>query len=432
MNYEENLEKIREIIKVYLKETEEDFDKRKIKIPLMIPSYDDKEIMQVIDSLLKKQITLNLKSNTKVSQFEENWANYIDTKEGIMFNSGSSANLIALKILTNPSIKDYIKPGSEIITPALTWTTTVAPIWCAGCKPVFIDVDLDTFTIKTDEIEKAITDKTRAIMPVHLLGYPCDMEKIMEIAKKHNLFVIEDCCEAHGAEINGKKVGSFGDLSTFSFFFSHHLTTMEGGIILTNNEEYAEIARTMRSQGIMRNAKNEEFEKKYLDNEKYKDIDKKYLFINLGYNLRPTEINGGFGLEQFKKFNSFLEAREENGEFFLKNFEKFSDYISLPKIKEGIKHAWFSFPIFVKKNAPFSRKDFEKFLNEKGMETRQIMSGNITKQPAFELFESATSNLKNTELIHKNAFFFGNYPKIKEKEKAYILNCFEEFFSRFK
>jgi len=407
MNQEETLSKIRELTKAYFNGSNEDFEARKIKIPLMIPTYDHEEVMQIIDSLFKKQLTLNQYVSNKVGNFEDLWADFIGVKNGIMYNSGSSANLIALSILTNPSLDNNIEPGSEIITPALTWTTTVSPIFNINCKPVFVDVDMDTFTVDPDEIEKAISPKTKAIMPVHLLGYPCDMDRIMEIAKKHNLFVIEDCCEAHSAELNGKKVGSFGDVSTFSFFFSHHLSTIEGGMVLTDNDEYAELARIMRSQGVMRNVKSKEYENRYYENEAYKKIDPKYLFVNIGFNFRPMELQGGFGIEQFKKFNCFLKAREDNANFFLKEFEKFSDHIALPKLKENMKHAWFAFPIMVKENAPFTRKELETFLNEKTIETRQIMSGNILRHPALKLFEhGVVGDLKNTNYIHDNAFFF--------------------------
>lgn len=402
------------------------------KIPLMKPYYDHLEIMQVIDSLLKKNLTLNQSNGNKVQVFEDLWKDYIGKKEGMLVNSGSSANLLALQVLRNPLIQNHILADSEIITPALTWTTTVSPIWAVGCKPVFVDVDLNDYTIDPAEIEKAISPKTRAILLVHLLGYPCNMEKIMAIAKKHNLFVIEDCCEAHGAEFNGGKAGSFGDLSTFSFFFSHHLTTIEGGMILTDNTLYAEIMRTMRSQGVIRNCRNEEYKNSYFNNPKYKDIQKAYLFSNIGFNLRPTELNGGFGIEQFRKFPEIVAARKHNAEFFIREFSKYSKWLRLPKVAPQAKHAWFGMPIFVEENAPFSRAELEEFLNKNGIETRQIMTGDVTKQPAVELFESRTvGDLRNSKLIHKQAFFFGNHPGIRESERQYVLNCFKEFLGKY-
>jgi len=431
MHYEETLDGIRRIVREYLAGTQDSIDTKDMRVPLMVPCYGEEEILQVVDSLLTKRITLNQTASNKVGAFETEWAGYIGTSEAVMFNSGSSANLIALMVLTNPGIENPMPPGTEVITPALTWTTTVAPIWCANCVPVFVDVDLETFTMRTEDIERAITQNTRAIMPVHLLGYPCDMENILRIAEKHGLYVVEDCCEAHGASIDGRKVGSYGHLSTFSFFFSHHLSTIEGGMLLTNKVEYAEIARTMRSQGVMRNAKDKAFENKYLKDERYRNIDSRYLFVNLGYNLRPTELNGGFGLEQFRKFGSFLDARRANASYFMKSLEPYREWILLPRLKTGIEHAWFALPIFVKENAPFQRRELETYLNGKGIETRQIMAGDITQQPVMELFGSRNEELANTKRIHQNAFFFGNHPMIGEQERQYIMECFREFLARY-
>jgi CDP-6-deoxy-D-xylo-4-hexulose-3-dehydrase len=430
MDEETILKNIEKEVKNYLALTEK--KQTGSKIPLMKPYYDHLEIMQVMDSLLKKNLTLNQSNGNKVQIFEDLWKDYIGRKEGILVNSGSSANLLALQLLRNPTLPNHIKEGSEIITPALTWTTTVSPIWSVGCKPVFVDVDFNNYTILPEEIEKAITPKTRAILLVHLLGYPCDMEKIMAIAKKHNLYVIEDCCEAHGSEFNGKKAGSFGDLATFSFFFSHHLTTIEGGMVLTDNSHHAEIIRTMRSQGVIRNCRNEDYKNSYFNNPKYKHIQKAYLFSNMGFNLRPTELNGGFGIEQFKKFPSILSARRHNAEFFIKEFSKWSDWLKLTSVPHNVKHAWFGMPIYVTEKAPFTRAELEEYLNTKGIETRQIMTGDVTSQPAVEIFESRTvGDLKNTKLIHKNAFFFGNHPGIGEQERQYVLESFKEFLSKY-
>lgn len=432
MNYEETYKKIEHEIKQFFEHSRQQKEGPINRVALMEPFYDHREVMQVVDSLLRKEITLNQSKGNKVRTFEDLWKNYIGKKNGILTNSGSSANLLALHLLTNPSLPNALKPGDEIITPALTWTTTVSPIWAVGCVPVLVDVDPHSYCIDPAEIEKAITPKTRAIMPVHLLGYPCDMPRIMGIAKKHNLFVIEDCCEAHGASINGKRIGSFGDLATFSFFFSHHLTTMEGGMVLTDDDEHAEIMRTMRSQGVIRNAQNEEHKNRYYNNPKYSHIQKAYLFSNIGFNVRPTEINGGFGIEQFKKFEEILAARTFNAEFFLKEFSPYSKWIKLPNPKQGIKHAWFGMYLYVTEDAPFTRKELESFFNQKGIETRQIMTGDVTTQPVMELFpHRIVGDIKHTKDIHNRAFFFGNHPLFGEKERQYVLATFKEFVSKY-
>ena len=247
--------KIRNLIKEsFSYERAVKFISGKTAIPLMVPSYGWEEVCEALDSLLDTQVTMG----EKVKRFEAMFAEYIGVRFAIMVNSGSSANLLALSILTNPVLKNRIRPGDEIITPAVTWATTIYPIINCGAIPVLVDVDLETFNINVEEIKKAITDKTRAIMPVHLLGNPCDMDKIMEIAREHDLYVIEDACEAHGAEFKGQQVGSFGDMATFSFFFSHHISTIEGGMVLTNNEELAELAKALRVFGCVRDIKNKD------------------------------------------------------------------------------------------------------------------------------------------------------------------------------
>ena len=212
----------------------------------------------------------------KVNSFEEKFQDYVDSKNAIMVNSGSSANLLALSTLTNPLFENKIEKGSLIITPAVTWATTVSPIVNVGCKPLFVDVDLDTLCIDTDLLEESISEDTSCIMPVHLMGYPCDMKRISKIAKENNLRLVEDSCEAHGASQEGKKVGTFGDIGTFSFFLSHHITTMEGGMLVTNNEEIAEIAKSLRTFGWTR-----EMKKKDEINAEYSDVDPRFLFVNV-------------------------------------------------------------------------------------------------------------------------------------------------------
>jgi len=284
-------------------------------------------------------------------------------------------------------------------------------------------VDLETFNINTEEIEKAMTDKTRAIMLVHLLGNPCEMDRIMNIAMEHNLYVIEDACEAHGAEFRGRKVGSFGDLATFSFYFSHHLSTIEGGMVLTNSEELAELAKSLRVFGWIRDLKNKDKIAR-----EYEDIAPTYLFVNIGFNFRPTEIQGGFGIHQIKKLDKFIEIRRENAEFWAENLKQYKNYLLLHTEREGTKHVWFGCPITVKPDAPFSRKELVDFLEKKGVETRPIMSGNFDEQPAMRLFPyRKVGNLPNSRFIMRNSFFFGNHHGITQEEREAIVDYFREF-----
>ncbi|MFC1983975.1 aminotransferase class I/II-fold pyridoxal phosphate-dependent enzyme [Chloroflexota bacterium] len=424
MNRKDEIKKqIRDLTEEYFSQQPRgEFKLGSTKIPLITPSYGWEEVVEAIDSMLTTQVTMG----SKVKQFESMFANYIGVKHAVMVHSGSSANLLALSVLTNPALKNRIKPGDEIITPAVTWATTVWPIINCGIVPVLVDVDLGTFNISVDEIEKAITDKTRAIMLVHLLGNPCDMDKIMEIAKKHNLYVIEDSCEAHGAEFRGQKVGRFGDLSTFSFFFSHHITTIEGGMVLTNNEELAELAKSLRVFGGIRDLKDKDKIAR-----EHKDIDSRYLFLNIGYNFRPTEIQGAFGIHQTRKLNKFVEVRRRNADFWFENLKEYESYLLLHSEREGTKHAWFAYPITVKPNAPFTRKEMADFLEEKGVETRPIMTGNIDEQPAMRFFNyRKVGDLPNSRLIMRNSFLFGNHPGIGEEERKAIVEYIREFIGK--
>ncbi|MBM3229374.1 aminotransferase class V-fold PLP-dependent enzyme [Candidatus Parvarchaeota archaeon] len=395
------------------------FEGRKSKIPLNVPTYDVDEIMEAVDCLLSTRVTMG----QKTYQFERLFASFIGTKYSTMVNSGSSANLVALSILSNRATRGRIKPGDEIITPAVTWSTTVSPIHNIGAVPVLVDIDMESYTIDIDQIRKNITPKTKAIMPVHLLGNPADMKQIMEIAQQHGLFVVEDTCESHGAVLDGKKAGSFGDISTFSFFFSHHISTIEGGMLLTNNHEYSELSKALRAHGWTREMADR---KPYLD--KNPGIDPRFLFVNYGYNLRPTDLQGGFGIRQMEKIERLLEARRLNANYWCENLEKYSDSLMITRQRPGTLHSWYGFPITVRESAKFRREQLTAFLEKKGIETRPLMSGNIADQPMMGMMDYRKGSLENAQRIMKNSFFFGNHHWVKEKERQYVVECFDEFF----
>ncbi len=390
------------------------------KVSLGYPSYGWEEVYEALESMLEMKTTMG----EKVKKFEKLFAKYIGVKYALMVNSGSSANLLALSILSNPILKNKrIKENDEIITPAVTWSTTVFPIINIHAKPVFVDIDPRTYNIDTKKIEKAVTKKTKAILPVHLLGNPCKMDEIRKIAKKNNLYVIEDCCEALGAKIKKKKVGSFGDLSTFSFFISHHITTMEGGMLVTNNEKFYELGKSLRAHGWSRELKNKkEIEKKY------SNINSNFLFSNLGYNLRPTEIQGGFGIHQIKKLNQFLSIRKSNSDFWRKNLVKFSQFIELTYTETNNFHANMLFAIKVKKNNYFKKNDLVKHLEKKGIETRPVMAGNFAMQPVTKLIKFKISGkLNNSTDVMKNSFLIGNHQNIDSNSRKYVLEQITKF-----
>lgn len=391
-------------------------------IPLITPSYGWEEVTEAIDSLLSTRVTMG----AKVKQFESMFASYIGVKHAVMVNSGSSANLMALSALTNPVTKNHIKLGDEIITPAVTWATTVWPIIDCGAVPVLVDVELDTFNIDPREIRKAITPATRAIMPVHLLGNPCDMDEINKIAREHDLYVIEDACESHGAEFRGKKTGSFSDMSTFSFFFSHHMTTIEGGMVLTDNEELAELLRSLRVFGWIRDLKDKDKIAR-----KHEAIDPRFLFANTGYNFRPMEIQGAFGIHQLKKLDDFVEVRRKNADYWSNGLSRYEKYFLLHREREGTKHAWFGYPVTIKPSARFSRKELTDFLEAKKVETRPVMAGNIAEQPAMRrLNHRIVGKLPNSRLVMRNSFFFGNHQGIGTEEREAIVNYVSEFVDK--
>lgn len=417
--YDNDIKEINNLVKKIFNERKREFQPGLTKISMASPPYGHEEVIEAIDSMLSSWVTMG----KKVKEFEVQFAKYIGVKHAIMVNSGSSANLIALAILTNPKLDKRFSPGDEIITPALTWPTTVYPIINNNLKPVFVDVELSSYNIDVNKIENAITDKTKAIMLVHILGNPVNMEQINQIAKKHNLVVIEDSCEAHGAEFDNKKIGSFGDLSTFSFFVSHHITTMEGGMILTNNDDFFELGKALRAFGWIRDLKDKD---KFASNNP--DIDPRFLFVNLGFNLRPLEIQGAFGIHQIKKLDRFLELRRDNAKFWNEKFGKYQEWISLPIEEKKAKHAFFGYPILIKDNAPFSRKQLMDYLFAKNIEVRPIMSGNLLEHPSAKLFNYRVSgDTINASKIMRDGIFIPNHQDVQVQEREYIANCLSEF-----
>ncbi|MDP3999606.1 MAG: aminotransferase class I/II-fold pyridoxal phosphate-dependent enzyme [bacterium] len=403
---------------------------RKI-MPLMSRLYDESEIAEVVDTLLTPdKLTLNARGPLKIERFENLWSGYIGVKNGIMVNSGSSANLVAFYILTNPAIKNRLKPGDEVIVPALNWATSITPLYALGLKPVFVDVNLENYCMDPVALRKAISPRTKAILVIHLLGFPAEMTEIMKIAREHRLYVIEDCCESHGAEYRGKKVGSFGDISTFSFYLSHHITTLEGGMLMTNNNEFAELARIMRSQGVMRNVKNQRYKKAI--ERKYSNIDPRYLFVNTGYNFRPTEMEGAFGLVQFKRFRRYLKMREVNARRLNEIFKPYGRYFYFLPALHNKKCSWFVYPILLRKNTAFTRKDLVDFLEKHGVETRQVMSGNYLKQPVARMFRHRVAGkLANTKYIDQYSFLIGVHAGITERALRAFAKLLDVFLKKY-
>ena len=416
------LDEINSLIKKYFDDQkEEEFIPGKTKIPLAIPQFGSDEVIESVESLLSTWVTMG----KKVRSFESQFKDYVGQKGALMVNSGSSANLLALSALSSPNFNNRIKPGDEVICPAVTWPTSVYPILNVGAKPVLVDVDLNTLNVSPETIEDAITPRTKAIMAVHLMGNPCQTDKIKQIADKREINLIEDCCEAHGAKIGNKSVGSFGICSTFSFFLSHHITTIEGGMVLTNNDAILDIATAQRAHGWIREMRNaDEIAKEF------PDVDKRFLFYETGFNLRPTEIQGAFGIHQIKKLDGFVKIRRNIAKEWNKSLNKFKDYLILPEEIDGTTHSYFAYPITVKENAPFSRKEITEFLESKLIETRPIAGGNLTEQPSAKLYDyRVNGDLSCSKTIMKNSFFIGIHTGIKKQQQEFVKDTFNEFIS---
>src|SRR5438876_3652780 len=415
----QTLDRIRPYLRKHFQLNKTEFVPGKTKIPLTVPTYGTEEVEEAIDSLLSTWVTMG----AKVKKFEEAFAEYNGSKHAVMVNSGSSANLLALSVLTNPILPDHIERGSEIITPAVTWATTVYPIANVGCIPVLVDVDPRSFNILPEETEKAVTSKTRAVVPVHLLGGPCELDGIKKITEDHDLFLIEDACESTGAEIHGRKVGGFGNMRTFSFFISHHISTVEGGIVVTNDDDLYEYLKAMRAFGWVRDLKE-----KTSYSSANKGIDPRFLFVTHGYNLRPTEIQGAFGIHQIRKLDAFIEIRRNNADYWKKRLSPYRDLLTLPVEEPGTRHVYFGYPLTINPKASFTREQLVDHLEGKMIETRPVMAGNMAEQPVMKQLPHRTSgSLPNSRMIMRQSFFFGNHTGIGEPEREYIADSIKGF-----
>jgi len=359
----------------------------------------------------------------KVRAFEREFADAFSFSHGITNNSGSSANLLAVAALANVSMKNRLMPGDEVVVPALCWSTTVWPLVQHGLVPVIVDIDPVTFNIDPAEIERAIGPRTRGVMPVHVYGNPCDMAALTDICRRRDLFLIEDCCEALGAYYEGTPVGKFGAVGTFSFYFSHHMTTLEGGICVTENFEIAELIRMLRAHGWVRELHEP---KPYYD--KHPDIDRRFLFVNQGYNLRLTELQAAFGSVQLPKLKGFVDARRHNTAEWQKDLARWSAFFQFQQETPKAYSSCFGFPIVLKDGAPFRVADITAFLNKANIETRPIICGNIAAQPAMHLYKHrVVGNLGHSSSVMERGFSFGNHQAIDEHARAYVSEKIAEF-----
>lgn len=396
--------------------------------------YDEKEIGTLVDSALDFWLT----SGRYAQKFEKEFASFLGMKHCLLTNSGSSANLLAISTLTSSKLGDKkLNPGDEVITTACGFPTTLNPIIQNNLKPVFIDVETGTYNIKTELIEESLSKKTKAIFIPHTLGNPANIDEILKIVEEHDLWFVEDNCDALGSQYNGKYTGSFGHVSTFSFYPAHHITMGEGGAVLTNDPRLKDIILSFRDWGRdcwCEPGCDDTCSKRFgwqLGDLPY-GYDHKYIYSHIGYNLKVTDMQAAVGVEQLKKLPSFIKSRKENFAKLYNRLKAYEDYLVLPHTEETADPSWFGFPVLVKNNAPFKRDDIVNHLEINKIATRMLFGGNLTKQPAYENIDfRLVGSLENTDLVMNNLFWVGVYPGITADKMEYMLGIFENFLHKF-
>lgn len=389
------------------------------------------ELVNMVEASLDGWLTTG-RFNDK---FEKKLAEFLGVKHCLSVNSGSSANLVAFSTLTSPRLRERaIKKGDEVIGVAAGFPTTVNPIIQFGAVPVFVDVDLATHNINADLIEAAITPKTKAIMLAHTLGNPFNLDKVMELCKKYNLWLVEDTCDALGATYNGQLVGTFGDIATLSFYPAHHITMGEGGAVFTNNAELKLIAESFRDWGRdcycapgCDNTCGCRFEQQHGDLPY--GYDHKYVYSHLGYNLKITDMQAACGLAQLDKANGFIQKRRKNFDYLFARLQSLTDFVELTIPTPNSNPSWFGFPITLKPESGVKRVDLIKFLDQNKIGSRLLFAGNLTKQPYFKGVEyRVVGELTNTDITMNNTFWIGLYPGLDEEHFEFVAERMEEFF----
>jgi CDP-4-dehydro-6-deoxyglucose reductase, E1 len=414
-----------------LKYKEKKFEPGKSVVPPSGKVIGATELKYMVDASLDGWLTTGRFND----QFEKELADFIGVKNLITVNSGSSANLVAFATLTSPKLGDRaIKKGDEVIGVAAGFPTTVNPVVQFGAIPVFVDVDLKTHNVNADLIEAAITPKTKAIMLAHTLGNPYNLKKVKELSNKYNLWLIEDCCDALGAEYNGKHVGTFGDIATCSFYPAHHITMGEGGAVFTNNSDLIAIAESFRDWGRDCYCKpgcddtcGKRFDQQ-LGNLP-QGYDHKYTYSHLGYNLKISDMQAACGLAQLKRLPEFIKKRNSNFTYLSNRLSTLTDFIELTLPTKNSTPSWFGFPITVKSGSGVNRVDLTKYLDQNKIGTRLLFAGNLTKQPYFSDIEyRVVGDLINTDITMNQTLWLGIYPGLGEAQLDYIAEKLEEFF----
>ena len=427
-------EEILKLVDQFSKEkfTKVDFVPGESSVPVSGKVLNNEELKFMVEASLDGWLTTGRFNK----EFEKKIAEFIGAKLAITVNSGSAANLVAFMTLTSPKLKDRaIVPGNEVISVAAGFPTTINPIIQFGAVPVFIDIDIPTYNIKVDDIESAITKKTKAIMIAHALGNPFNIKKIREICDKYKLWLIQDSCDALGAKFDGKPLGYYGDIGTVSFYPAHHITMGEGGLVFTNSIKLKKIAESFRDWGRdcycetgQDNTCNKRFD--WQLGNLPEGYDHKYTYTHMGYNLKITDMQAACGLAQLNKLDKFIKKRIENFNYLYSLFSKLNDYFTLPIKTEGSEPSWFGFLLTIKDDE-IKRNELLKFLDEKKIGTRLFFAGNVTKQPyMIDKKFLIHSNLNNTDIVMKNSFWLGVYPGLEKEHLDYMYNSVCEFLKK--
>jgi CDP-6-deoxy-D-xylo-4-hexulose-3-dehydrase len=390
------------------------------------PLFDSEEVKEVLASLLDGRLAIG----TRNAEFEQRFASFAGARYCLTTNSGSSALLLIWACLKNWRLKEPLRDGDEVITAAMTHPADVNCLIQNGLTPVLVDIDTDTFNMDASDIERAVTPRTRAILAMHLVGNPCDMNKLVEVAEEHDLYLVEDCCDAHGAEYAGKRVGSLGDLAAFSFYAAHQMTMGEGGAVTFDDPIFEEILRSLRGWGVkdVPSTSPERFETLH---PRLPNYDRRYLFVDMAYNLKIVELQAAFGLKQLEKLQRFIDVRRRNWDYLVHHLKDYEDYMYLQKPTPNSKPSPYAVAIMVRPDAPFTRLQLVRCLEDRGIETRCLFAGDIRCQPAYAGFDfRSVGDLKNTAVARDGGFFIGCHPGLTQAMMDYILEAFDSFIEK--
>ncbi len=403
-------------------------------VPVSGRSFDGDELVNLVDASLDFWLT----SGRYADQFEREFAQFVGVRHAILCNSGSSANLLALSALTAPELGTrQLHPGDEVITVAAGFPTTVNPIVQNKLVPVFLDIELPTYNIAVNRLEEAISPRSKAIMVAHTLGNPFNLEAVMEIANRHNLWLIEDNCDALGSTYNGRSTGTFGHLATVSFYPAHHITMGEGGCVLTKHAYLKKLVESFRDWGrdcwcapgkVNTCGKRFEWQQGNLPF----GYDHKYIYSHIGYNLKLTDMQAAVGVAQLKKLPRFIETRKRNWQYLYDGLKLFEQFFILPEATPNSDPSWFGFLLTIRPDAPFNRAELINYLEEHQVATRLLFSGNLTRQPAYQgVAYRVVGDLTNSDLVMNQAFWIGVYPHLTEQMLQYTLELFAAFVGKY-